>query len=341
MTLGRVVVVFLLLAVLVPHNTQPTLLAQGDDTPPPDTTPPPDPDAAAALVAALPSLATYERYILEEQQFLTFAERIDTPGGDTLSNTYTVQISRRDEVRAGENPLLRRVIERVTLRDGVETGRLTGELRLIAGTLYFNVVATGPAADPDLATNGWQVASLEPAAGQPLGLPLREDYAAFFNLPSISALHAGELALTGTIGTRPAELLRSVDDVLSRAEELRVQPGRFVDGGDVMFYRLLGAGLADVVAHTQPLPIDDDATRQAVQDGIRDVTFAVVVDNGGRVRSQIAAYNLVLRGQDATLFTAETGVYALQASVNIVAQYVELNPTLDIRPPNLSAGNGS
>jgi hypothetical protein len=298
--------------------------AQGDDDDPLDQ------DAAAQdILAALPSLTTYDTWVREEQQFQTFTERIDTPAGDVISRTYTIQLTVRDEVDTQPdtaNRQLRRVVDRVMLQDGVEVGRQTGELRVIGLDIYFTATSSGTLASDtsDTAnTQGWRQATADnppPAFLQPDDIdnlfnddPLRRDY--------------------GTIGLATLNNLTSTDDILSSIDEMRVQAGRFVDGGDVIFYRLLGDGLVDVVADTSPLDTTDPAIGVLVADGIRDVSLGLVVDDQNRLRSQIAAYNLAIQNADATLFTPQAGVYSLQASVNIVERYLAVNEAIAVTVP--------
>lgn len=317
----------MLLCVLVSLTTPLPATAQDD----------PDLDQAAAaqaIIDALPSLLTYDSYVLETRQFITYSARIETPDGEILPDRYDLQITVRDEVKASGEPdqrVLRRSVDRVTIRDGREVGRTLGEWRVVNAIGYFNVISTGDDRARGWGTDGWQAYPQEEWATQPYSPLFLRPYGDRGDLLATDAAQRGY----GVIGQATLRNLTSVDDILSSIDELRVQEGRFVDGGAVTFYRLLGDGLADVVSASAPFDQAVPALGPLLAAGIRDVTVALVIDAAARVRSQIVAYNLNIQNADALLFTDTAGTYSLQMSVNTVEQFIAVNGTVTVNAPNV------
>lgn len=295
--------------------------------------------AATEIVAALSTLNTYDSYQVTVTEFTELDYRLFPAGegqndnrGELVSITTTSTFAvDRDAVTVQGN--VDTLIEGDLLFGarlvGV-TNVVVGEVRVVDGEIYLQATADGLDPSQPVPPDGWALLS----EGMPDFVGIRA-----FSLGNVYGFSMGEQHNPTPIGDVPTTILQSPDDIVLRAEEIRVQGGRATgeDGGRITFYRVLGDGLADVVAHTAPIPIPDSAALTVVIDGISDVSLAVVVNDNGQLITRIINYNIALVDVDATIFGLEAGEMTLRAAVNIVEEYSAINdPVAPIQQPQLA-----
>lgn len=303
----RITLCLILLTVLGAQNLN--LHAQSD---------PPDAAAAQAVIEALGALDAYERYTLTVNEYTELDARLYPSGAGQNDNQGRIINITRTVTNAVDLPAraVQRHVHVLIEGDRIEGARLIGleetleaDVLALAGAIYVRErseeggawrVLNATAAPPDL---DWWLDAL--------------------GLMALRAFLADDARIPSRIGDLPQQLLRTPEDILTRVDEIRVQAGRTAgpNGRAVTFYRLLGDGLADVVAHTAPLPIPDADALALVEASIQDVSLAVVVDEDGRLITRIINYNIALVDADAALFGLVAGRYSLRGAVNIVEQY--------------------